>query len=185
MPTADNINNASAMTGGALYVAPKGTTVPTDATTALANAYKALGYTAKDGFKMKIDRETVSWDTWESDDTVEIDTKHTVTTTVTPMETFAEDVAKLMFGSSNVVVASGAVTKITVDGDSLDECVLVVEMRLRNGKKCRVVLPRWKITSQGELTFNRQDPITSELQGKGLPDSSGGKAYIHFGTLAS
>lgn len=184
MASADNVNNASALTGGALYVAPKGTAVPEDATTALGADYKALGYTAKDGYKMQIDRESVQWDSWEADDIVEVDESHSVTNTVTPMETFSEDVAKTIFGPGNVTAADGAVSKIVVNADELPEYVLVVEMRLRNGRKCRVVNPRWKITSQGEFTFNRQDPITSELQGKCLPDADGNKVVMHFASIA-
>lgn len=49
MSTVSNVTAAKPRTGGAIYRAPLGTAIPTDATTALAEAFKALGYLSEDG----------------------------------------------------------------------------------------------------------------------------------------
>ena len=46
----DLVTTAKPKTSGAVYVAPIGTALPTDATSSLAVAYKGLGYISEDGF---------------------------------------------------------------------------------------------------------------------------------------
>ena len=47
--TVANVSAGKPAVGGAVFVAPTGTTLPTDATTALGSAFKALGYCSDDG----------------------------------------------------------------------------------------------------------------------------------------
>ena len=53
MADVKNVTAAKPKVGGAVYSAPLGTTLPTDATTALNVAFKALGYISEDGLKNK------------------------------------------------------------------------------------------------------------------------------------
>ena len=50
----DLVTTAKPKTSGAVYVAPIGTALPTDATSSLAEAYKGLGYISEDGFTISI-----------------------------------------------------------------------------------------------------------------------------------
>ena len=47
--TVANVSAGKPAVGGAIYIAPSGTTLPTDCTTALGTAFKALGYCSYDG----------------------------------------------------------------------------------------------------------------------------------------
>ena len=49
MATATNVTTAKPKSGGAVFRAPLGTTLPTDASTALDAAFKGLGYCSEDG----------------------------------------------------------------------------------------------------------------------------------------
>ena len=44
MATVSNVSVGKPAVGGAIYRAAKGTTLPTDATTALGSSFKQLGY---------------------------------------------------------------------------------------------------------------------------------------------
>ena len=49
MPSASNVSVGKPKVTGAVYRAPKGTTLPTDASTSLAAAFEDMGYISEDG----------------------------------------------------------------------------------------------------------------------------------------
>ena len=49
MSKVENVSTAKPKIGGAIYSAPLGTTVPTNATSDLNAAFKSLGYISEDG----------------------------------------------------------------------------------------------------------------------------------------
>ena len=49
--TASYVSVGKPNLSGAVYVAPKGTTLPTDATTSLGAAFTCLGYVSEDGLE--------------------------------------------------------------------------------------------------------------------------------------
>ena len=57
--TVGNVSAGKPAVGGAVYRAAAGTTLPTDATTALAAAFKALGYCSEDGL---VTKDFVNWE---------------------------------------------------------------------------------------------------------------------------
>jgi hypothetical protein len=177
---ADNITDIRAQASGVFYVAPKGTTLPADASTALGADFKQLGYAAKDGLTISDNRETVQWDAWESDDVVRVSESHTVELSFRLMEPFQEQAAKLLFGSGNVTVASDEVTKIVVNDEDLDESVLVAEMLLRDGTKMRMVVGRFQPTEVGEMTLQRGEFFAPEVTGAALGQANGEKIAYYF-----
>lgn len=177
---ADNITDVKAQTSGVLFVAPKGTTLPVDAVTALGASFQQLGYAAKDGLTITDNRDQSQWDAWEADDVVRISNSHTIELAFRLMEPFQEQAAKLMFGSENVTVEAGKVTSIDYDDDDLEECVLVGEMLLRDGTKMRMVVSRFQPTAISEMTLQRGEYLAPEVTGAALGSTTAKKIRYYF-----
>ena len=67
MADVKNVTSAKPKVGGAVYSAPLGTTLPTDATTALDKAFKTLGYISEDGFTNKNSPSSENVKAWGGD----------------------------------------------------------------------------------------------------------------------
>ena len=67
MPTVANVTTGKPKVAGAVFVAPTGTTLPTDATTALGTAFKELGYVSEDGVTNNNSPESENVKAWGGD----------------------------------------------------------------------------------------------------------------------
>ena len=61
---ATQVGVGAAKATGAIWIAPQGTTLPTDATTTLASAFKTVGFVGEDGVTNSKSRETMEIKEW-------------------------------------------------------------------------------------------------------------------------
>ena len=181
MQNADNIAVVRPKVAGAVYVAAEGTTVPTDASTALKN-FNSLGWLNEDGITMNIDRETNDLIGFGGDVMLTIQESHDLSFTITPTE-LNEQTVSLMYGSANVDKdeTSGAITGFKVNSEELDKFAMVIDLRGRNGQLIRICVPVAQITETGELPLKHNEAMASEWTIKAYPDSNNNKAYIYIG----
>jgi hypothetical protein len=111
--------------GGAVFVAPSGTTVPTDATSSLDAAFKNLGYISDDGMVNSVKTDTETVNAWGGDKVLVGQTTFGETFTVNLLETNADALA-VYYGDDNVSVSGDNIT-ITQTSEELDEVVLVLK----------------------------------------------------------
>lgn len=163
-------------TGGVLG-APLGSTLPTDATTAVDAAFVSHGYVSEDGLTMAVSRSTEKIRAWGGDTVRVVQTEHDVTFTLTLLET-SEASAKAVFGDDNVTVTGGKID-IVVKSDALPEKAWVFDMK-DGDKKGRVVVPNGQITETGDTQFVHSDATGWEVTLEATPDESGNKAYIYW-----
>lgn len=170
MNTAE-VGVGAAKVTGAIWVAPKGTTLPTDATTSLAGTYKLLGFTSDAGVTISENDSSQDLIAWEGRTKVySVKSEYYETVAFTPIQT-NEDVLKLTWGDSNVTVSG---TKLTVNhtADTLDPVVIVIETSPRTGIVKRYC-GTFQLTARGDATLDGTQFDMRELTFSSVPDSSG------------
>ena len=183
---ASNISAASPIaTGGVLY-APKGTALPTDASTALNVAFKALGYVGEGGIEAS--GEGASYNdiiAWGGDIVASVlESKSITKYSFTLLEVFNEEVAKLVFGTTNVTVTAAtalAGTKLAIldKGAEVPRGAFAFEMAY-GGKKMRYVFPDAQLAVTGEGPLVHSDITNYAVEITAYPDSSGVRSYRYL-----
>lgn len=174
---------ASPLTGtGGILVAPTGTALPTDTSTALNAAFNATGYVGEDGLSLSVGRDTEKIKAWGGDTVRVVETSHEVTLSWTFLETNSRVLAEV-YGAGNVTTTPATTTKgtlnaIAVKGGALPERAYIFEMK-DGSKRVRVVAPNFQITEVGDTQFVHSAATGYEVTGEALPDSSGVKLYIY------
>jgi hypothetical protein len=171
--TATNVTTGKPNISGAVYVAPIGTTLPTDATTALDNAFVCLGYVSEDGLENNNDMDVSAIKAWggmivyrslnELDDNF----------VLTLIESENTDVLKAVYGSNNVTVDADGNVTVAVKADDPEENVWVFELALRNSRAKRIVIADGAITAREAITYNDSDAVGYGITVSAYPDANG------------
>lgn len=150
--TVTNVTTGKPNVNGAIWRAPYGTTLPTDATTALDNAFKCLGYCSEDGMTNNNTPSKENIKAWGGDIVNTTLTEKLDNFNYTLIEALNVDVLKSVYGDDNV---SGTLTTgITVraNSDEQEPSSYVVELKIKGGKK-RIVIPYADITELSEISY--------------------------------
>lgn len=166
------------ITGGVWY-APAGSTLPTDATTALDSAFVCLGYVSEDGVTVGMTRDSEDIKAWGGDTVMTTQTEFGETFQFTLIETLNIDVKKAIFGAANVTgtLANGLTTQ--VNSGELPAACWVFEM-IQNSVPCRIVVPQGKVSEMGDTVYNDSDPIGYDITITALPDTAGNVSYEYL-----
>lgn len=185
MPTVTNVSAATPGVSGAIYRAPTGTALPSDAVTALGGSFVELGYISEDGLVNTNSPETENIKDWGGTDVLNVLTEKTDEFQCTLIEVLNEDVLKAIYGASNVTGTLATGITVTANADEQEEAVWVVDMVMRNGVLKRIVIPNGKISELGDITYKRDEAVGYEITLTGLADSSGNTHYEYIEEPAS
>ncbi|MEZ2373122.1 hypothetical protein [Arthrobacter sp. RCC_34] len=158
---------------GSCNIAPLGTTLPVDATTALAAAFKDVGYVSEDGVTQSISTDQSDIKAWQNGDVVrKIQTSHEVTYQFTMIETNGET-AQIYYADPD---ATDTEVKITAAQTSHN----VWAIEIKDGTEVsRIVLPDAQVTERGDMVFKTDEAVGYDITLTAYPDATGTKAYIY------
>ena len=160
MPNTAKVTTGKPKVAGAVYRAPIGTTLPTDASTALAAAFEDMGYISEDGItnSNSPDSEKIKF-----------------------LESLNEDVLETVYGVSNVTVGSNTIT-VVANASALGEYIYVIDMVMTGGALKRIVIPKGSLSELGDIVYKSNEAVGYEVTLEALPDSSGNTHYEYIKT---
>lgn len=173
-----NVSYGKFLSGGYFFLAPSGTTLPTDNTTTLDAAFLNMGFLGDDGVNFSDSSSTENAYDANGDSIATSQGEIEKTFTVTFRE-IKKDSLAVLYGSANVTDADGKLT-VHDKGPNSATYVGVFEIRLKDGRKWRRVVPQCQPGELGDQTIVYNELVGRELTMAALLDSTSGSYYIDY-----
>lgn len=179
MPDVNNVSTGKPKVSGAVYRAPKGTTLPTDASTALSSAFEDMGYISEDGVTNTNSPSSDKIKDWGGQTVLVVVSEKPDTFKLTFLEALNANVLETVYGSANVTVGTGTIS-VVANAAALAEYVYVIDMALKGGALKRIVIPQGSLSELGDIVYKSDEAIGYEVTLEALPDSSGNNHYEYI-----
>lgn len=167
------VSAAKPKVGGALYRAPIGTTLPTDATSALDAAFESLGYISQDGLTNANSPNSSTIYAWGGDPVLTTTSEKEDTFKCVLLEVLNVAVLKTTYGDDNVTGTLATGIHVKANNNERDNYSYVAEMDMRGGVAKRIVLPNASISAVDDIVYKDSDASGYGLTFSCEPDSGG------------
>lgn len=177
----NNVVVGKPLVTGGIMVAPLGTVLPTDATTALDAAFVGVGYVTDNGVKKSEKRNAGTIAAWGGDTIAATKKGMDVTVKLSMAELLNKIVQGLIYGDANVVATPATTTKgnlLKVTGTSAPtpKKVWVIQV-YSDAAVVRVVFPIAKVMDVGDTDYKDDAIAVADTTIQAFPDSTGAYFY--------
>ena len=178
MPNVSNVSTGKPKLAGAVFFADLGTTLPTDASSALAAGFSDLGYVSEDGITNSNTPESDDIEAWGGQVVLTVQTSKPDEFKFTLIESLNSGVLEVVYGDGNVSV-NGGTGAITIQATSAEqeEHSYVIDMIMRGGALKRIVIPNGKVKEVSDIVYKDDEAVGYEVTISALPNGSG---VTHF-----
>lgn len=168
--------------GGAIYRAPLGSTLPTDATSTLDAAFVNVGYISDAGLVNSNSPTSENIKAWGGDIVLTTLTEKPDTFKFTLLEAMSIEALKAVYGDANV--SGDLTTGLTVHANSTQQpdCAWVIDMALKNGTIKRIVIPDAGVSGVGDVTYADGSAVGYETTISAMPDGNGDTHFEYIKT---
>lgn len=181
---AKNVSTSSPKITGAIYYAPLGTTLPTDAKTVLDAVFKGVGYISEEGLTRSQSRSSNDIKEWGGGVVTTVQTEYKESFKFKMIETLSDIVQKAVYGEKNVAgkLDGTATASMTVKHNALEPVAnaWVIDTVMLDGTLSRIVVPNAKITELGDLAYKKDSAIGYDVTLSAMLDANGNTSYDYY-----
>lgn len=172
---AEEVGVGSALATGAIYVAPKGTTLPNDATTTLSGSWSLLGFTSDAGVQISESSSNTAIRAWEGRSEVyNVRTEYTEQISFMPIQ-INEEVLNLCWNPDDVSSSTNALSA-KHSGKTMEPVCIVIETVPRENI-VRRYCGTFQLTERGTQTLDGTQVDGRTLTFNAIPDEDGYTMY--------
>lgn len=179
--TSNNTKNASYAKfkkGSYFFIAPYGTTLPTDNTTDLDQGFKNMGFMGDGGFTFS-NSSTTNTGRDANGDAIATSAGEVEKTLNCVFRELKADGLKVVYGQDNVTDANGVLT-VHDKGPNSEVYSGVIEALLADGRKDRKVIPQMVPNQLGNETMSYTELVGKDMTFAVLLDGTLGDYYVDY-----
>lgn len=173
---AKNVTTGKPKITGAVFNAPIGTAIPTDATTALNEAFVCVGHITEDGVENSQELSTTPIKVWGGLVVYNPLNEFNDNFSFAMAEALNVNAMKAYYGDDNVTDNNGNIT-VKVGAHDMPERIWVIENVLRNGRARRLVLPNAQVMEREPITYKDDEVLAYGITLSAMQDDSGETHY--------
>ena len=180
MSNVENVSVGKPKIGGAIFRAPLGTKLPTDATTALDAAFSPIGYISDDGAKNANAPNTDSITAWGGLVVMVVKKGKEDTFKFKMIESLNTEVLKSVYGDDNVTGELTTGIAISANNNQNNGSCWVIDMILTGDVLKRLVIPNGMLSDLDDIVYKDDEPIGYDATISALPDTAGNTHYDYM-----